>query len=166
MSGKTTFMRRVGLNLILAQAGGYTFAKEMSCSYMHIMTSMRIKDDVKEGYSTFYNEVLRIKEMVDYVQNNEPFICFIDEIFKGTNSKDRFIGVKGVLNHLSRSQAVVFLTTHDLEIVNNLILPIDHYHFIESYRDNKLYFDYQLRNGICPSTNGEFILKEVGLILD
>lgn len=83
---------------------------------MHIMTSMRVKDNVEEGISTFYGELLRIKEMIEYSHKKQPMICFIDEIFKGTNSLDRIAGAKATIEKLSLPYAYTFLTTHDLEL--------------------------------------------------
>jgi len=164
MSGKTTFMRSISLNLVLAYAGGYVFAKELKCSYMHILTSMRVKDNVEEGVSTFYGELLRIKEMISYSQKQQPMICFIDEIFKGTNSLDRIAGAKGALQKLSLSHCLVFLTTHDFELCQIDHILCQNYHFNEYYKDNEIYFDYLLQQGQSHTTNGQFLLKQLGII--
>ena len=161
MSGKTTFMRTIALNLILAYAGGFVFAKNMSCFPMHIMTSMRVKDNVEEGISTFYGELLRIKEMIEYSHKKQPMICFIDEIFKGTNSLDRIAGAKAAIEKLSLPYAYTFLTTHDLELGQ---LKKQNYHFDEYYEDEHIYFDYKIKKGISKSSNGQFLLKQVGIL--
>ena len=161
MSGKTTFMRTIALNLILAYAGGFVFAKNMSCFPMHIMTSMRVKDNVEEGISTFYGELLRIKEMIEYSHKKQPMICFIDEIFKGTNSLDRIAGAKATIEKLSLPYAYTFLTTHDLELGQ---LKKQNYHFDEYYEDEHIYFDYKIKKGISKSSNGQFLLKQVGIL--
>ncbi len=163
MSGKTTFMRTIGLNLVLAYAGGYVFADDMICSVMHIMTSMRVKDNVKEGISTFYSELLRIKEMIVYAQNNKPMICLIDEIFKGTNSLDRIAGAKATVDKLSQPYIMAFLTTHDIELCHEGQNAI-YYHFDEYYENSHIYFDYQIKKGIIQTTNGQFLLKQLGII--
>lgn len=161
MSGKTTFMRTIALNLVLAYAGGYVFGKQMSCSSMHIMTSMRVRDNVEEGISTFYGELLRIKDMIDFSENKEPMICFIDEIFKGTNSLDRIAGAKATIEKLSLPYAFVFLTTHDLELGQ---LKNQNYHFDEYYQDEHIYFDYKIKKGPSQSSNGQFLLRQVGIL--
>lgn len=161
MSGKTTFMRTIALNLVLAYAGGFVFAKTLHCSCMHIMTSMRVKDNVEEGISTFYGELLRIKAMIDYSQKGLPMICFIDEIFKGTNSLDRIAGAQATIKKLSLPYAYTFLTTHDLELGE---LTTNNYHFDEYYKDNQIYFDYHIKKGISRSSNGQFLLKQLGII--
>lgn len=161
MSGKTTFMRTIALNLVLAYAGGYVFGKQMLCSPMHMMTSMRVKDNVEEGISTFYGELLRIKDMIDFSKNQKPMICFIDEIFKGTNSLDRIAGAKATIEKLSLPYAYVFLTTHDLELGQ---LKRQNYHFDEYYQDQHIYFDYRIKKGPSQSSNGQFLLKQVGIL--
>lgn len=164
MSGKTTFMRTVALNLVLAYAGSYVFANKMTCSFMHIMTSMRVKDNVDEGISTFYGELLRIREMVDYTKQKLPMICFIDEIFKGTNSLDRIAGAKATIQKLSLPFCFTFLTTHDFELCQIDNVECQNYHFDEYYQDEHIYFDYQIKFGQSESTNGQFLLKQLGIM--
>lgn len=161
MSGKTTFMRTIGLNLVLAYAGGFVFADELQCSCMHIMTSMRVKDNVEEGISTFYGELLRIKDMIEYAKKKEPMLCLIDEIFKGTNSLDRIAGAKATIQKLSLPYAHTFLTTHDLELSHMQAL---NYHFDEYYQDNHICFDYRIKKGPSQTTNGQFLLKQLGIL--
>ncbi|MCD7894195.1 MAG: hypothetical protein LUG60_10955 [Erysipelotrichaceae bacterium] len=161
MSGKTTFMRTIALNLVLAYSGGYVFGDDFMCYPMHIMTSMRVKDNVEEGISTFYGELLRIKEMIDYSKKQLPLICFIDEIFKGTNSLDRIAGASETIQKLSQEHIYLFVTTHDYELTH---LPCLNYHFTEYYENNKIYFDYTIKKGPATSSNGQFLLKQVGII--
>lgn len=164
MSGKTTFMRTIGLNLILAYMGGYVFAENMTCSYMYILTSMRVKDNVEEGISTFYGELLRMKKMIEYSQKNQPMICFIDEIFKGTNSLDRIAGAKATIQKLSVPHCILFITTHDFELCQSQELNVANYHFDEYYDDEKLCFDYLIHQGQSKTTNGQFLLKQLGIM--
>ena len=164
MSGKTTFMRTIGLNLVLAYSGGYVFADDMKCSPMHMMTSMRVKDNVEEGISTFYGELLRIKDMVQYVSHQKPMICLIDEIFKGTNSLDRFAGAKATIEKLSLPYVMTFLTTHDVELCKLTSISMSLYHFEEYYKDSRIYFDYIIKEGSSKTTNGQFLLKQLGII--
>lgn len=166
MSGKTTFMRTIALNLVLAYAGGYVFADDMVCSYMHILSSMRVKDNVEEGISTFYGELLRIKEMVLFSQQQVPMICFIDEIFKGTNSLDRIAGAKATIQKLSLPYGLMFLTTHDFELCQIDHLECQNYHFDEYYEDEHIYFDYRIKEGQSQSTNGQFLLRQLGIMED
>lgn len=159
MSGKTTFLRTIGLNLILAYAGAPVCAVEFSASRMRLFTSMRIVDDVQHGISTFYAEILRIKEMVEYGQKEQPMLCLIDEIFKGTNSADRIVGAEAVLRKLSRNYIITIVSTHDFELCR----LAKNYHFEESYEENQIVFDYKLKQGICTTTNALYLLKMAGL---
>ncbi len=116
MSGKTTFLRTMAINLVLAYVGAPVCAESMSSSYMKIFTSMRVTDDVAHGISTFYAEILRIKNMSEYKKKELPMLCLIDEIFKGTNSADRIVGAKEVITQLSGKNSMVIVSTHDFEL--------------------------------------------------
>lgn len=164
MSGKTTFMRTIGLNLILAYTGGFVFGEDVGCSCMHILTSMRVKDNVEEGVSTFYGELLRIKSMIDFSVKEEALICLIDEIFKGTNSLDRIAGAKATIEKLSQSHVFTFLTTHDVELCQNQLIEVQNHHFEEYYDNQKIYFDYLIKDGKSQTTNGQFLLKQLGIM--
>lgn len=163
MSGKTTFLRTIGINLVLAFAGGPVMAKSFKCSLMKIYTSMRLEDDLS-GISTFYAELLRIKEIVDANNRGERMIALIDEIFKGTNSKDRIYGAIKTVEQLSGNSIFTFITTHDFELceLENQI-PCTNYHFSEYYQDNKIMFDYLIKDGRCKTTNAKYLLKMVGI---
>lgn len=166
MSGKTTFMRTVGINMILAKAGSYVCASNMSFSNMQVVTSMRIVDDLNEGISTFYAELKRIKMVIDKAHNDKNTLFLIDEIFKGTNSVDRLKGAQGVLSELSKSGVSGMITTHDLEVCNleNSYSNIINLSFNENYIDDEMYFDYKLKQGKSKTTNAEYLLKKVGII--
>lgn len=161
MSGKTTFLRTIAINLILAYTGAGVCAKSMSGSYMRIFTSMRVMDDVSNGISTFYAEILRIKSMIEYSKLDQPMICFIDEIFKGTNSADRIIGAQGVLANLQKDCCICFTSTHDFELCD--IDGVTNYHFEEYYEDNSIRFDYKLKDGRCNTTNALKLLELAGI---
>lgn len=159
MSGKTTFLRTIGLNLILAYAGAPICGQGLQASRMRLFTSMRVTDDVKHGISTFYAEILRIKEMVEYGNQKEPMLCLIDEIFKGTNSSDRIVGAEAVIQRLSADYAITMVSTHDFELCD----LADNYHFEEFYDQEGIHFDYQLKKGKCTTTNALYLLKMAGL---
>lgn len=164
MSGKTTFMRSIALNLILSYAGGFVFASDMICSPMSIYTSMRVKDNVGEGISTFYGELMRIKMMIEASIKQKPMICFIDEIFKGTNSLDRIAGAKATIEKLSLPYCLTFITTHDFELCSSTQMKVQNYHFDEYYENNHIYFPYIIKDGQSHSTNGQFLLKQLGIM--
>ncbi|ABX41009.1 MutS-related protein [Lachnoclostridium phytofermentans] len=112
MSGKTTFMRTIGVNCVLAYAGAPVCANKMTVSYMKIFTSMRVQDDVTKGISTFYAEVLRIKQIIEYSYKKKPMLVLIDEIFKGTNSADRIVGATEIIKVLNKNHIISLVTTH------------------------------------------------------
>mgnify|MGYP002456821642 FL=1 len=165
MSGKTTFLRTVAINLVLAYLGAPVCAETLKASYMRIFTSMRVKDDVAHGISTFYAEILRIKEMAVYRKEEKPMLCLIDEIFKGTNSADRIVGAKEVITKLAGSRCMTVVSTHDFElcsITDKDQTPAVNYHFQEYYEGDELRFDYKIRDGRCTTTNARAILRMAG----
>ncbi len=165
MSGKTSFMRTIGINLVLAYIGTFVNAKEFTCPIMKIFTSINVKDDIKKGISTFYGELKRIKNILDHDKEKEiPLIIFIDEIFKGTNYNDRIFGAKEVLKKLASLNCIVFLTTHDFELCEIKEKKINNYHFEEFYKENKIYFDYKIKQGKCNTTNAKYLMRKMKII--
>ena len=166
MSGKTTFMRTVGINMVLARAGSYVCADSMLSSKMKIITSMRIRDDLNEGISTFYAELKRIKKIIDQSHSDPQTLFLIDEIFRGTNSVDRLKGSEGVLKELCKSHVSGMITTHDLEVCNleDENPNITNYSFNEHYVDGEIFFDYKIKNGRSLTTNAEYLLRKVGIL--
>jgi len=165
MSGKTTYLRTLAINLALAYMGAPICGKSLSANYMKIFTSMRVTDDVAGGISTFYAEILRIKAMADYKANNEPMICLIDEIFKGTNSADRIVGAKEAITRLAGDKCMTIVSTHDFElceIEDYQGQKAVNFHFEEYYNDNELKFDYKIKDGRCITTNARAILRMAG----
>lgn len=167
MSGKTTFLRTLGINVVLAYAGAPVRAKSLELSEMKLFTSMRVVDDVSKGISTFYAEVWRIKEMAEYSKKKIPMLILIDEIFKGTNSADRIVGAKEVIKKLGKAHTILLVSTHDFELcdlVEEKNINGKNYHFEEYYQENQINFDYKIKNGRCLTTNAKYILKMAGLI--
>lgn len=165
MSGKTSFMKTIGVNLILAYNGTFVNAKKFSCSINQIFTSINVKDDITNGISTFYGELKRIRNILDFSEkSNKNMIIFIDEIFKGTNYNDRILGAKETLKQLSNLNCIVFLTTHDFELCEIENKKIRNYHFSETYEDKKIKFDYKIKTGQCKTTNAKYLMKEMGII--
>ena len=163
MSGKTTFLRTMGINLVLAYAGAPVLASSFDCALMKIFTSMRIEDDLN-GISSFYGELLRIKEIVEANRQGGLMIALIDEIFKGTNSKDRIIGALETVKQLSTNNIFTFITTHDFELCElEHQVSCSNYHFSEEYQDNKIMFDYKIKQGRSQTTNAQYLLKMVGI---
>lgn len=167
MSGKTTFLRSVGISLFLAYAGGPVLAETFSASRMTVLTSIRVEDSVSEGISTFYAELLRIKEMIRFQNKGEPMLALIDEIYKGTNSRDRILGATETLRRLSGEQALLMVTTHDFELCdleNDPAVMAINYHFTEHYRGDEILFDYKMRPGRCRTTNAWHLLRLAGIL--
>lgn len=168
MSGKTTFLRSMGVALSLTYAGGVVPADSFTASCMHYLTSMRVEDRVDLGISTFYAEILRIKEMVQYSKAHRPMLVLIDEIFKGTNSADRILGAQETIKRLSEPWANVIVSTHDFELCRLEAAPgrtVVNYHFEEHYRNDQILFDYRLKEGRSQTTNAKFLLRMAGIIV-
>ncbi len=169
MSGKTTFLRTVAINLVLSYIGAGVVAEEFCSGYRKLFTSMRVQDDVAGGISTFYAEILRIKEMAEYIRKGgaAPALCLIDEIFKGTNSADRIVGAEEALKRLSVDGSMVIVSTHDFELCSLKQAngdPAENKHFEESYEDDKLVFDYKMKDGPCTTRNAKALLTLAGLM--
>lgn len=166
MSGKTSFMKMVALNLVLSLNGTYCNAKEFSFPLCKIFTSINVRDDITNGISTFYGELSRIKDIITFLDENPNalVIVFIDEIFKGTNYKDRIYGAKEVVKKLSSLNVITFLTTHDFELCEIDEKKIFNYHFEENYVDEQITFDYKIKEGICNKTNARYLMKKMKII--
>ncbi|OIJ16791.1 hypothetical protein BKP45_20985 [Anaerobacillus alkalidiazotrophicus] len=166
MSGKSTLLRTVGLNLVLAYIGAPVCANDFKCSVMDIYTSMRVSDNLEKKISSFYAELLRIKTIIQAANKNNSIFFLLDEIFKGTNSKDRHIGAAAVIRKLSKMGAVGLVSTHDLELGELEIekdIDVENYHFSERYLNNQIVFDYKLHSGVSKTTNAIYLMKMVGI---
>ncbi|MCR5176294.1 MAG: DNA mismatch repair protein MutS [Anaerovibrio sp.] len=166
MSGKTTWLRTLATSCILAYAGAPVCADSFELSPLNIMTSIRISDDLNTGTSTFYAEIKRIKAMITEADTDRPMLTVIDEIFKGTNSADRIICAQTALLHLTKPNIITLVSTHDFELChiepkNNI--PINNYHFEEQIVDDRLLFDYKIKEGPCKTTNAQLLLKLAGI---
>ncbi|MCT4544049.1 MAG: DNA mismatch repair protein MutS [Vallitalea sp.] len=166
MSGKSTFLRTIGINLVLAYAGAPVCAKEFYCPIMDIYTSMRIKDDIDNKISSFYAELLRIKKIIEATNEGKKVFYLLDEIFRGTNSRDRHIGAKTLIKKLYKDNTLGLVSTHDLEladIASETNSRLKNYHFQEYYKNNKIYFDYKLHSGVSNTFNAVYLMKEIGI---
>lgn len=165
MSGKTTFLRTIGENILLSNACRIVTAKDFSAPNYILYTALRIKDDLSLGVSSFYAEIEKIKEMIED-NNEEKKLCLIDEIFKGTNTLDRVYGAKMLIKKLEELNYDFIISTHDFELCE--INTISNYHFAETYLNEykDITFDYKLKEGKSKSTNAIFLLKRSGIIND
>jgi hypothetical protein len=168
MSGKSTLLRTAGINLVLAYAGAPVCAKSFGASIMKIYTCMRIKDNLEESISSFYAELLRIKRIISEADSGERVFFAMDEIFKGTNSQDRHIGAKVLINKLSHTNSIGLVSTHDLELcdLEQKNDKIANYHFQEYYIDGSINFDYKLRIGPSTTRNALHLMRLAGIEVD
>lgn len=167
MSGKSTFLRTVGINVCLAQAGGPVCAESWSWSWLQIRTCIRVGDRLEEGLSYFYAEVKRLKSLLVAMadQDKAPVLFLIDEIFKGTNNRERLLGSETFIRELTAGRGLGLVTTHDLELANleQELANLSNVHFQETLGEKELQFDYRLRPGPCPTTNALRIMAMEGL---
>lgn len=166
MSGKSTLLRTVGINLVLAYAGAPVCAKSFSCSMLKIYSCMRVSDNLGENISSFYAELLRIKQIVSATKTEQRIFFLLDEIFKGTNSQDRHAGAKVLIRQLSKAGAIGMVSTHDLELgelERESERKIRNYHFREFYKNDEIHFDYKLRPGISTTRNALYLIKMAGI---
>jgi len=167
MSGKSTFIKSIGINLCLANAGAPVNAEYFRTSLYELFSCIKVNDSVSDGISYFYAEVKRLKELLNMfeIKNHHPVLFLIDEIFKGTNNKERLAGSRAFIKKLSELNGTGAVTTHDLELVNlaDEIPKITNYHFREEIENNKMKFDYEIHTGPCPTTNALRIMEINGL---
>lgn len=169
MSGKSTFMRTIGINIVLAYAGAPVCADQFSCNIMDLYTCMKISDNLGESISSFYAEILKIKSIVNASKEGKHVLFLLDEIFKGTNSKDRLSGAKILIKQLCKTGNLGFVSTHDLELgemENHKNSKIKNYHFSEYYTDNEIHFDYKLKMGVSPTRNAIYLMKLAGIDIE
>ncbi len=167
MSGKSTFLRTIGINMCLAQAGAPVCAASFEWTWVRIFCCIRVDDSLDAGLSFFYVEVKRLKRLLDaaFERSAPPVLFLIDEIFKGTNNRERLIGSRAFITSLAESNGFGMVTTHDLELaeMEKAITHVTNAHFQETVEANILTFDYRLRPGPCPTTNALRIMALEGL---
>lgn len=166
MAGKSTFLRAVGVNLILAMTGAPVCASEFTFKPLSLFSSMRTSDSLSDNESYFYSELKRLQLIVTKLKKGEQLFIILDEILKGTNSKDKAEGSKKFVSQLMQYQTSGIIATHDLSlctIQENFPDQIQtHYFDVEIEADN-LIFDYTLKPGICSNMNAEFLMKKMGI---
>lgn len=167
MAGKSTFLKSLGVNLVLAQSGSVVDAQSFAAAPLRLFACIKVSDSVTDGLSYFYAEVRRLKALLDAIQIGHawPVFYLIDEIFKGTNNRERLLGSQAYIEALLQQPALGGVTTHDLELVtlSETYPALRNYHFREFIQDQQMVFDYQLRTGPCPTTNALKIMALEGL---
>ena len=166
MAGKSTFLRTLGINMVLAYAGSPVCAKSLKLSMFNILTYMRIKDSLNESTSTFKAELNRLKMILETVQINNHPLVLIDEMLRGTNSKDKFLGSKVFIEKLISLKTPTLFATHDLQLSElQGVHPetVRNYHFDIQINNGEMEFDYKIKNGPCDKFNAAILLKQIGL---
>jgi ABC-type multidrug transport system fused ATPase/permease subunit len=167
MSGKSTFLRTVGLNLVLAQAGAVVCARYFVCTPLQVFSSMRTQDSLEESTSSFYAELKRLRQLLLLAgaAAQVPVFYLLDEILKGTNSADRHRGAEALIRQLHPRQAAGMVSTHDLELGQwGTSQPyVQNFHFRSDVQDGQLSFDYRLHEGICQSFNASELMRMMGI---
>jgi len=184
MAGKSTFIRTIGVNLCLAYAGGPVCAASLETAPFRLYTCIRLSDSLGDGFSYFYAEVKRLKGLLDAIHlpsfpaqasdsaqaaaTEWPVLYLIDEIFRGTNNRERFLGSRAFITELLGAPALGFIATHDLELAKlaDSHPRVRNYHFRDEVSAGKLAFDYQIRPGVSTTTNALKIMAMEGLPVD
>ena len=166
MSGKSTLLRTVGLNCVLAWAGAPVRARRLRISPLRVGASIRVQDSLQDGRSRFYAEISRLRQIVELTKGPLPVLFLLDELLSGTNSHDRQIGAAAIVKSLVQRGAVGLLTTHDLALAHiaETIQPAGvNVHFADTIEDGKLHFDYHLAPGVVERSNALELMRSVGL---
>ncbi|MBN2893522.1 MAG: hypothetical protein JXL97_16745 [Bacteroidales bacterium] len=167
MAGKSTFLRTIGVNFILAQIGSVVCANEMIFSPICILTSIRITDSLSSNESYFYAELKRLKYIVELVESGEEALVIIDEMLRGTNSDDKHSGSEGLLRKLTKRNVITFLATHDValgKLEDEFPDEVRNYCFEAEIKDDELFFDYKLKKGVSKNLNASFLMKKMKII--
>jgi hypothetical protein len=166
MSGKSTLLRTVGINSVLALAGAPVRAESLRISVLRIGSTLRVLDSLQEGTSRFYAEIQRIRRIVDLTSGDLPVLFLLDEVLHGTNSHDRAIGAEGILRGLIKRGAIGLVTTHDLaltRVADELKGLAANVHFEDRLEDGAMKFDYQMKSGVVEKSNALELMRALGL---
>ena len=166
MSGKSTLLRTVGVNTVLALAGCTVRAERLGVSELNVTASIQVHDSLAEGKSRFYAEILRLRQILDQSEGEAPVLFLLDEVLHGTNSHDRRIGAEAIVRELLARNAVGLITTHDLalaKIADELAPRVENVHFEDQLEEGEIHFDYRLRKGVVTKSNALDLMRAVGL---
>ena len=166
MSGKSTFLRSLGINMVLGGIGSVVCASEATIHPLPVLVSMRLSDSLSDSESYFFAEIKRLKQIMDVLEEKPAFVL-LDEILRGTNSDDKRNGTIEVVKKIIAHKAIGAIATHDIEVcltTNGYPEILSNQCFEVEIRDNELYFDYKLRNGICQNKSATFLMQKMGVI--
>ena len=169
MAGKSTFLRTLGVNIILAQTGCPVCAESMELSDLKLITYMRISDSLEDNLSTFHAELERIKSILVFTEAKNNCFVLLDELLRGTNSEDRHIGTVALIRQLMKNKASGIIATHDLAMTKmegNYPETIRNFNFNVKTKDDELFFDYKLTPGVCNYFNASLLMKKIGIKID
>ena len=167
MAGKSTFLRTLGINLVLALNGAPVFAKQFMCPLVGLRTGMRTADSLKDHQSYFYAELNRLHSITEELREQKPLLILLDEILKGTNSTDKQAGSIALVKQLLDFPCLSIIATHDLalgELEQQFPTQVINYHFEPTIENDELSFDYTLKRGIAEKMNATFLMKKMGII--
>jgi DNA mismatch repair ATPase MutS len=167
MAGKSTFLRSLGVNLVLALSGSVVCAKSLHCPVINIRTGMRTADSLKEHQSYFYAELNRLKVIMEDLRSDKPLVILLDEILKGTNSTDKQLGSIALVKQLIPHPCLSVIATHDLalgELEQEYPNQIKNFCFEATIGNDKLSFDYKLRPGVAQKMNATYLMEKMGII--
>jgi len=166
MSGKSTLLRAVGMNVVLAMAGAPVRARSLMLTPLRVGASIRVNDSLREGSSRFYAEIKRLRQIFDLAGGDPPLLFLLDELLQGTNSKDRRIGAEGIVRALVNRAAIGLVSTHDLaltDIGGSVEGSLRNVHFQDELANDRMTFDYKLRDGVVTKSNGIELMRSIGL---
>jgi hypothetical protein len=166
MSGKSTLLRTVGVNTVLAMAGAPVRAQHLRLTPLQIGASIRINDSLHEGSSRFYAEITRLRQLYELETQSPALLFLLDELLQGTNSRDRRIGAEGIVRAFLERGAIGLISTHDLALTDIAGLAdgtLRNVHFEDALQDGKLTFDFRLREGVVTRSNGIELMRSIGL---
>jgi DNA mismatch repair ATPase MutS len=165
MAGKSTFLRTVAINVVLALIGAPVCASSLVLSNIYVFTSMRTEDNLEESVSSFYAELKRLKQLLNLLEEGSPVLFMLDEILKGTNSMDRHLGAIALIKQLNKLNASGFVSTHDIELgkIKDKIPDIENFSFNSEIIGDEIYFDYKVTPGICKNFNASKLMEKMGI---
>jgi DNA mismatch repair ATPase MutS len=166
MSGKSTLLRTVGINTVLAMAGAPVRARSLRLTVLQLGASIRINDSLHEGSSRFYAEITRLRQIFDLADGQSQLLFLLDELLQGTNSRDRRSGAEGIVRALVARSAIGLISTHDLALTDISGLPpgaLRNVHFQDDLQDGRMTFDFRLREGVVTKSNAMELMRSVGL---
>jgi DNA mismatch repair ATPase MutS len=167
MAGKSTFLRTLGVNVVLALNGAPVCADKFDCPVIDIRSGMRTADSLKDHQSYFYAELNRLKSIVDELKEGKSLLILLDEILKGTNSTDKQAGSIALVKQLVDQKSLVIIATHDLalgDLEKTYPEKIRNFCFEPSIENDQLFFDYKLKSGLAQKMNATFLMKKMGII--